>query len=91
MQELTRTKVNQFKIENSCEIDDIDETKIITIEELFNNKEKIELDNKKLELFLNGVQLTYNNKDGIYRIYNYNNFIGLGVIKDNLLKRDIII
>lgn len=91
MQELTRTKVNQFKIENSCEIDDIDETKIITIEELFNNKEEIELDNRKLELFLNGVQLIYNNQDGLYRVYNNNDFIGLGIIKNNLLKREIII
>ena len=46
---------------------------------------------QKLELFLNGVQLTRELGDGVYRIYNNNKFIGLGIINDNLLKRDVVI
>ena len=96
MKDLKRLKVGEFSIENSITIneqttkEDI-EKNIITIEELFKNEEKIELDTKKLILFLNGVRLNYNNKDEVYRIYSSNKFIGLGTIKNNILKRDIII
>ena len=95
MKELERTKVNNFTIDNALGIDNLNkefiENNIISLEELFNDNEKIELDDKKLELFLNGVQLTYNLKDEVYRVYNNNCFVGLGIINNNLLKRDIII
>ena len=65
--------------------------KIISIEKVFENKQSIKLPNKKLELFLNGVMLTQNLDEDVYKIYNQNNeFIGTGIIKNNLLKRDII-
>ena len=96
MCELKRLKVGDFDIDQSIEITDLHEKqdiekRIITIEELFKTKPKIELNNKKLELFLNGVQLTRFENEGIYKIYNNNNFIGIGQIKNNFLKRDIII
>ena len=95
MKELKRTKVNEFNIENSINLEELTiekiREKIIKIEEIFKSKEKINLDDKKLQLFLNGVLLTQKMKDDIYRIYNNKNFIGLGIIKNNLLKRDIII
>jgi len=50
------------------------------------------LNNKKLELFLNGVKLNTMLEDGICKIYNdKKSFVGIGEIKDNKLKRDIII
>lgn len=97
MKKLTRTKINEFTIENSITIEELKNKSeivsktIISIEDLFKHKEKIILNDRKKELFLNGVRLTYANPDDIYTIYNNNKFIGLGVIKDNLLKRDIII
>lgn len=95
MEELQRTKVNNFKIEDSILLDDITlenaEKNMIKIEEVFKEKETIELDNKKLELFLNGVKLTYYLPNSIYRIYNNEQFIGIGVIENKLLKRDIVI
>ena len=95
MEELQRTKVNNFKIEDSILLDDITlenaEKNMIKIEEVFKEKETIELDNKKLELFLNGVKLTYNLPNSIYKIYNNEQFIGSGVIENKLLKRDIVI
>ena len=96
MSELKRLKVGNFKIEDTIIIDenvtkeDIEE-KLITIEEVFKNKEKIDLNSKKLILFLNGVKLNENKEDGVYKIYNLGKFIGLGIIKDKLLKRDIIL
>ncbi len=96
MSGLKRLKVGEFTLKNSITVDDsLDKEKIekhiITIEELFKSKEKITLDSKKLILFLNGVKLSFENKDEIYRIYNSGKFIGLGTIKNGLLKRDIIL
>ena len=100
MLNLNRIQVGQFNISNSITMEELknqEEFKniinknLITVEQLFKEKENIELNDRKLELFLNGVKLTQNKPDGIYKIYNNNNFIGIGIIKDNLLKRDIII
>ena len=101
MKELERTEVGDFKLEQSISIDDLIsisesdknkiEEKIIGIEELFNNLENIELNKRKLQLFLNGVRLTVDNKPGLYKIYSNNTFIGIGIVKDQLLKRDIIL
>lgn len=95
MKELERISVNEFKIENSIELNNLSKetinNKLITIEEIFSNKEKIELNEKKLELFLNGVMLTNNLDDGVYRIYSNDKFIGLGIINNKLLKRDVVI
>ena len=101
MKELERTEVGDFKLEQSISIDDLVsisesdknkiEEKIIGIEDLFNNLENIELNKRKLQLFLNGVKLTVENEPGLYRIYSNNIFIGIGIVKDQLLKRDIII
>ena len=62
----------------------------IKIEELFMDKNIINLDEDLLNKFLNGVMIKNNNIDGIYRIYNKNNYIGLGVNKNQKLKRDVI-
>lgn len=95
MKELQRTSVNEFNIENSISLEELEDIniqeKIISIEEIFKDKPKIDLNDRKLELFLNGVQLTHDLEDEVYRIYNNNNFIGLGIVKNKLLKRDIVI
>ena len=102
MKELNRTKVGIFSIEESIKIEELENNKqylekhIISVEDLFiklnGENNKIILNTKKLTLFLNGVKLSYNLKDGEYRIYNEKNeFIGIGGIKNNLLKREIIV
>ncbi len=95
MKELKRTKVNEFSIKNSISLEELDciniKEKIISIEQIFIGNMKIDLNNRKLELFLNGVQLTHELENGLYRIYNNNKFIGLGTVNNKLLKRDIVI
>lgn len=101
MESLKRIQVGDFKIEESSKIQELEEnkedtkyleSKIISVEEIFKNKEKIKLDDKKMQLFLNGVKITQNQENDIYRIYNKNEkFIGIGIIQDKLLKRDIIL
>ena len=53
--------------------------------------EGIDLDEEKIRHFLHGVKLSSPNPDGIYRIYQKNKFIGIGIIEKKLLKRDIIL
>ena len=97
MKELHRVQVGDFSIQRSYTLDELKsknesiEEKLLSIEELFKNKEDIKLDNKQLQLFLNGVKLKQEQKDDIYRIYNNNIFIGLGVLEAKRLKRDVII
>lgn len=105
MKELNRMKVGIFNIEDSIDIKELEQNKdneeffnkhVISIEQLFiklyGKDNEIRVNNKKLELLLNGVKLTYKLNDGLYRIYNEENeFIGIGSIKDNLLKREICI
>ena len=99
MKSLKRTNVGNFKIENSVELKESDnsnlkiiEENLISIEKVFEKYPKLELDDRKMKLFLNGVKLTQNNKDGVYRIYYKNKkFVGIGIIENKLLKRDIIL
>ena len=100
MEELKRLKVGKFEIKDSIEIEELERNKenkeilkkyFITLEEYFINNESISLDDRKLNLFLNGVKLTYKMPNGIYKIYNNNKFIGIGNIDNELLKRDIIL
>ena len=63
MSGLERLQVGEFKIENAIKIDENTtkeyiEEHIIGIEELFEKNPKIEINQKKLLLFLNGVKLS---------------------------------
>ena len=98
MKSLKRTQVGDFKIEDSVTVEELNkvETPIISVEKIFEASPSIELDERKLKQFLNGVMLTQKYDDGVYKIYshesnNINQFIGTGTIKDNLLKRDIVL
>ncbi len=95
MKELQRTKVGTFAIEQSVLFEDLTketiEEHIITIENLFKNLEEIKLNERKLQLFLNGTKLSLDLEDGIYKIYGNQQFIGIGIVKDKFLKRDIVI
>lgn len=101
MKSLKRIQVGDFKIEDSITINQLEEhiqdnnfkkSKIISIENIFGKNDIIKLDKNKLNLFLNGVRLTQQLGDGVYKIYNENGlFIGTGIIKEQLLKRDIIL
>lgn len=97
MSSLNRIKVNRFEIKDAVTLEELEkikeniENRLINMEDLFSNLNKIELDKRKTELFLNGVMLTYSKTDGLYNIYTENKYLGLGTIKNNLLKRDVII
>lgn len=95
MKELKRIEVGEFNIKNAITLKELESKKekaLISIEEFLKDKQLINLNSKKVKLFLNGVNLEFKLEDEIYRIYNEKNeFIGTGTIKSNVLKRDIIV
>lgn len=97
MCELNRVQVGEFNISNSVTVEELQENAdevdryLISLERLFENKPSINLNSKKLQLFLNGVQLTVQDIDGVYRVYSENKFVGVGVVNKALLKRDIVV
>lgn len=92
MKDLNRTVVGEFSIQDSVKIDEVHETKVISIEQFLNDKEIITLEPGKLNLFLNGGRIKVKFADEVYRVYNVDNeFIGSGVVVNGLLKRDIIL
>lgn len=101
MQDLERSRVGKFDIKDSITIEELEQNiedsefinqHFITIENYFKDKESIKLDEKRLSLFLNGVKLTHNLTDDMYKIYDENNkFVGIGSVENNLLKREIIV
>ena len=95
MKDLKRIEVGEFNIKNAITLKELENKKgkaVISIEDFFKDKNTITLNIKKLNLFLNGVNLKVEQVDGVYRIYNEKNeFIGTGTIKNNILKRDIIV
>lgn len=101
MKELKRVKVGEFHINNTITINELKhnfeneqwlEEKFITIEQLLDFAPQLILNNKKLQLFLNGVKLDTILLEGICLVYSEKNeFIGTGEIKNGKLKRDVII
>lgn len=101
MKELNRIQAGEFNIKDSIKIDELKNNKdneeylkekIIKIEDVLKDKDRITLGEKKINVFLNGVKINTNYGNGIYRIYdNKNNFIGTGIVENNRIKRDIIL
>ena len=94
MKALNRIEVGDFNIKDALDMEELNiekiEKKLITLEQFFNKCKKINLNEKNLKKFLNGAKINNSNQYGIYRIYCNDIFIGIGVIKNSLLKRDII-
>lgn len=101
MEELNRIKVGEFDLKQSIALQELEqnkenkeflESKVITLQEFFKNSPSICLEEKKLTLFLNGVQLTKKEPAGFYQITNdQGKWIGIGVIENERLKRKLII
>ncbi len=81
---------NEQNLESNANIEFL-KKHIITIQEFFSKYTTICLEENKLKLFLNGVNLSTNKPDGTYQIQIKNGkWLGVGVVKNKLLKRKII-
>ena len=101
MSELNREKVGNFNIEDSVSVEDLKnnfenkefiEKYLISIENFLSSKKEIILSPRSYVGFINGVKLLTDEENGIYRVYDINKkFIGSGIVKNGILKRDIVI
>lgn len=87
------------EIEENKESTSYIEEHIITIERFFEIYKQDGIENNAIILnqntinkFMNGVKIKKDLKKGLYRIYNEKNeFIGIGLVENNFLKREIIV
>ncbi len=86
---LERVQTGDYSLENAIDIDEIDESQVIPIEELF--ADSIHLAEEKQEKLLNGMSIKVTDEDGIYNIYINKKYIGLGKVNEGFLKRFIIV
>ena len=99
MKELNRLQVGEFYIKDAVTISEMKEKieagnleSIITIEEIFKNNPQIQLEQEQIEPYINGVKINTEKTNGVYRIYKpKGTFIGLGIIENSKLKRDLVI
>lgn len=99
MKELNRLQIGEFYIKDAVTISEMKEKieagnleSIITIEEIFKNNPQIQLEQEQIEPYINGVKINTEKTNGVYRIYKPNGtFIGLGIIENSKLKRDLVI
>lgn len=100
MKELERVSVADFSINQAVTIEELEDKaenpdwlneKIITLEELLSDYQKISIEDKVMKNFYNGVKITTDKQDGVYTIYCNNEFLGSAVVCNGKLKRDIII
>ncbi len=101
MSELRRVKVDNFDMDFAVKLHVLERFKddehfiaknTLHIESIFFEKEKIFLSLKELNKVLNGVKYKIDKEDGVYLLCNeYGQCLGTAVVKDNLLKRDVIL
>lgn len=99
MKELNRLQVGELYIKDAVTISEMKEKieagnleSIITIEEIFKNNPQIQLEQEQIEPYINGVKINTKKTNGVYRIYKPDGtFIGLGIVENSKLKRDLVI
>lgn len=100
MKDLQRARVGAFNIEDAVTLEELEQNKdnldwiyknIISLEKLLSKSPKITIEEKNVEKFYNGVKLNAIMEDGVYAVYYNNSFIGSAEIKNNTIKRDILI
>ena len=102
MCELNREKVGDFELSSSVTIEqlkngfqnkDFLKKYFLDIENIFEKAPNIVLDDSNIFKLLNGVKLLgfSDFEDGIFRIYFNNLFVGIAVLKNGVLKREIIL
>jgi len=97
MKSLRRIEVDRFKIEDAITLDELNDNRekiqelpaFVTMEECFSFLPTIQLQDKTK--YLNGQLLNFDLVDGIYNVYEKNKYIGIGIVKNKKLKRDIVI
>ena len=85
---LNRIKSGNYSIDMSCDIEEVNENRIIPMQKMLRNSITIE---KNISKLLNGISLDYDLDDGLYNLFYDNVYIGIGEIRNKILKRKIIV
>ena len=100
MKSLIRTKIDEFSVDNSIFIEELEKNKAdeewlknksYEVEDILNYFPKYYISEKNFSLFINGTLLNVELDDGIYNIYIHEKYLGTGVVKNKELKRDVIL
>ena len=83
MKNLRRTKVGNFTLQ--------DKDKILSIEDVLKELPNYYLKEGEYKKIINGIGINVKYSDGIIKIYNGEEFLGIGEVKNNILKRKIIL
>lgn len=90
MSGLCRVKSGKFTINNSVEVEELlnadNPEKYIIPADFAVDYEKLTIDAKQAQKILDGVYEDYGFNDGIYRVYNGEEFWGIGKVKEGRLK-----
>ena len=95
MSKLTRTASGVFNMENGVSVEEFKSSdnpeKYLIAPDLAVDYEKVVLSNEKAQRILNGLFDKYDLSDGVYRVYNEQDFWGIGSVKEGVLKIDAYI
>lgn len=90
MSKLTRTACGVFNMQNGITLDELKNTdtpeQYLISAETTVSFEKLHLTPKQAQKILDGVYEKYGFKDGIYRVYNQDAFIGVGRVSEGVLR-----
>ena len=90
MSKLTRTKCGIFTMQNGIDVDELkssdDAQKYIIKSDEAVSFDKLNLSGAQAQKILDGVYENYGFADGIYRVYNEGAFIGVGKVKNGILR-----
>ena len=95
MSKLSRTASGIFNISNGVSVEEFkccdNPEKYLISPDLAVDFEKINLSNNQAQRILNGLFDRHDLADGVYRVYNEQDFWGIGSVKEGILKIDAYI
>jgi tRNA U55 pseudouridine synthase TruB len=90
MSKLTRTACGVFNMQNGIALDELKNTdtpeQYLIPADTTVSFEKLHLTPKQAQKILDGVYENYGFKDGTYRVYNQQAFIGVGRVSEGVLR-----
>ena len=92
--ELRRTKVGKITIDKAVSLSELNKNNIksflIPVDELLDMPE-IKLSPESKKKFKNGVKIRTETPNGLYKVYSDGEFLGIGVVRSNLLKPEKVL
>lgn len=84
MTKLVRTKCAKFKIENSTKLEECESSKLLTLDDIFAEYDKIELDKNQFFRFFNTSKVELKIEDGYYCLKCNEEIISFGYVEKGL-------